>query len=259
MPLARHDFSMADWPSISYNTRLVLFSQTLQGLVTVHSKGVIHRDVSPRNLLIFALAPPEASLCDFGKAISASEHTDTAIGPIHITAPEVWRTVDSGSGPYTNAIDIWSLAYSWLSTFRQFRRPSDWDAKVDRKRHSELLRTVDELSADRTITSLFAELFHMMLCWEPANRITASQAQDHPAWGEIQSASELPTSNGGSVQECPTPEMRKLEAGPSKRPRLGPSTDDGTSDPRPLQLSGGSPLRYNSPESIPSTESWSNH
>lgn len=67
MPLARHDFAHADWSGLNADVRLALFRDTLRGVESLHSRGVMHRDISPGNLLILSLDPPMACLCDFGK------------------------------------------------------------------------------------------------------------------------------------------------------------------------------------------------
>lgn len=73
----------------------------------------MHRDITIKKLLLVALSSPEAALCDFRKTIEAEESRDTAIGPQSALAPEVWD-----QRPYNNKVDVWSLAYAWVDTFK---------------------------------------------------------------------------------------------------------------------------------------------
>ncbi|KAK4163065.1 kinase-like domain-containing protein [Cladorrhinum sp. PSN259] len=219
MPLARCDFDNAPWESIDHHKRMMLFRQTLQGLQAIHSSGVMHRDISIRNLLINDLETPRAGICDFGKAKRAAEGVELRIGPLHTIAPEV------GSGPYSSAIDIWSLAYAWLWTYQ---RRKDTTVQTNTERHTLLIDTVDNLYQGCDITADFASLLLLMLSYEPNQRPTAEKALQHPAWNELEYASsDVPT-------ECDSLRLKpqSFGPGPSKKPRL--QTPDDASIPNTL-------------------------
>jgi serine/threonine protein kinase len=84
--------------------------QILRGLKYVHSAGIYHRDLKPRNLLVNSNC--DLKICDFGLAradIPALQTQQTALTDYIATrwyrAPEVilsWRK-------YTAAIDVWSV------------------------------------------------------------------------------------------------------------------------------------------------------
>jgi tRNA A-37 threonylcarbamoyl transferase component Bud32 len=59
-----------------------IFAQVVEALQHVHAAGLIHRDIKPRNIILFKAATGEESvkLVDFGIAKEASPASDTAAG-----------------------------------------------------------------------------------------------------------------------------------------------------------------------------------
>lgn len=83
-----------------------------QALVFVHSRGVIHRDIKPHNILFKSL-DTNPYLCDFGISWKAPDNFGleppdqkiTDVGTTVYRAPELLF----GRTAYSSAIDIWSL------------------------------------------------------------------------------------------------------------------------------------------------------
>jgi len=182
MPLARTDFGHADWRSISTASRLALFRYTLVGLKRIHTAGIMHRDISLKNLLIRSLEPPVAAICDFGKATNRRQDTNTAIGPIETVAPEVWTSTPRN--PYRRSADIWSLGYAWLSTFGHLRGilSADGNLKTDEVRARGIRRELDNRVGSGAIPSDLGTLIRSMLASDTPQRCTAEQALMHTVW-----------------------------------------------------------------------------
>jgi serine/threonine protein kinase len=182
MPLAITDFGHAPWPSIPLASRLALLRYTLLGIARIHAAGIIHRDVSVKNLLVRSLDPPVAAVCDFGKATDRPHSTNTAIGPIETVAPEVWMSAPHN--PYGRSVDMWSLGYAWLSTFGHLRGivSASGSLKTDATRALGIRRELDRRARSGAMPADLGNLLRQMMDVDPRQRYTAEQALRHPTW-----------------------------------------------------------------------------
>jgi serine/threonine protein kinase len=85
-----------------------IVTQTAQALDHVHARGVVHRDVEPKNILLDSIAAQRAYLCDFGITTACEcPHTGPpmSLGSAGFRAPEqiAGRRVD-------HRADVYSLA-----------------------------------------------------------------------------------------------------------------------------------------------------
>lgn len=166
MPFAPFSLNTTAWDKIPLATRLGLFRQVLEGLANLYTSGIMHRDISPRNLLIFSYQPPVAAICDFGKSKHGTTGIKSGLGPPGFTAPEPGRGEE-----YTNAIDIFSLGLSMLASLQGHRWPAPLS---DPDNHAQLLAHLASLQG--CMPDDLAAILCSMLAWDPAERPTAQQA-----------------------------------------------------------------------------------
>ncbi|XP_060699689.1 serine/threonine-protein kinase TAO3 isoform X1 [Hemiscyllium ocellatum] len=76
----------------------------LQGLVYLHSRNLIHRDIKAGNILL--TEPGQVKLADFGSA-SIVCPANSFVGTPYWMAPEVILAMDEGQ--YDGKVDVWSL------------------------------------------------------------------------------------------------------------------------------------------------------
>ncbi|KAH8768420.1 kinase-like domain-containing protein, partial [Diaporthe sp. PMI_573] len=220
-------------------TRLALFHQVLEGLRNLHAMGIMHRDISPRNLLVFSLAPPRAAICDYGKSKVGTRGHEAALGPQGFTAPEV-----GGLAGYTSAIDVFSLGLSILANFGL------WAGGNESPSNPEIYQLVLQHLAglEGRMPDGLGALLRSMLAWDPAERPSAEDAVAHQVWEQVAvTGSRLPlstSSSSGSASDSST-------AAAARRRRsgaMGPSGSRGMNKrmrepdarlpPRPLHGSG---------------------
>ncbi|MBE6940632.1 MAG: serine/threonine protein kinase, partial [Ruminococcaceae bacterium] len=108
-----------NWPEA-----LHFITQIMKGLSHAHSRGIVHRDIKPQNIMV--LRDGTVKVTDFGIAclINGTNPSNEAIGSVHYISPE------QAKGDYTdNRSDIYSagvVLYEMLTS----RLPFDGDNPV---------------------------------------------------------------------------------------------------------------------------------
>lgn len=79
--------------SFPFTSRLALMDQFAIALTSVHRAGYVHRDLSPNNLLLRKIDPPELVLADFGLALPEKDalERNERVGTPKYMAPELFR------------------------------------------------------------------------------------------------------------------------------------------------------------------------
>jgi serine/threonine protein kinase len=108
---------------LSLEQKVRILAEVGRGLAHAHRRGVIHRDVKPRNVFVTELG--EVKLLDFGLAhISASTLTATGqvMGSPHYMSPE--QIVGRRPDPRSDIFSLGALFYELLSGEKAFAAPT---------------------------------------------------------------------------------------------------------------------------------------
>ncbi|KAG0475259.1 hypothetical protein HPP92_014945 [Vanilla planifolia] len=175
--------------------------QLLKGVAHCHSHGVLHRDLKPQNLLVDQekgiLKVADLGL---GRAFTIPLKSYThEIVTLWYRAPEVLL----GSTHYSIGVDMWSVGAFWrqplfpgdselqqlLHIFRLLGTPTEeqWPGVSSLRDWHEYPQWKPQ-SLSRAVPSLEPEgidLLSKMLQYNPANRITAKQAMEHPYFDSL--------------------------------------------------------------------------
>ena len=180
--------------------------QLLKGMAVCHSRGIMHRDLKPQNLLINRQG--ELKIADFGLArafqIPIRAYTHEVV-TLWYRAPEILL----GQRQYACPVDMWSIGVIFAEMVN--RRPL-WPGDSEIDELYKIFRTlgtpteqtwpgVSRLpdykptfpkwpgsSLKRTVPTLDAEgfdLLQQMLHYEPIARITAKAALEHPWFADM--------------------------------------------------------------------------
>ncbi|KAH7116572.1 kinase-like domain-containing protein [Dactylonectria estremocensis] len=162
-------------------------SQLVEGLGYMHENGFAHRDLKPKNILVYQPSPNWwVKIGDLGISKRAEGTAlRTMIGTMDYAAPEVrgFVTDQSPSSPdafsYTFAVDIWALGELLFRMMAQRPVFPNWPDLFNHivNRHPFPVATLKAAGASQECCSFVAECMAV----DPKFRLTASEAAAH-AW-----------------------------------------------------------------------------
>jgi tRNA A-37 threonylcarbamoyl transferase component Bud32 len=166
------------------NEELMLSNQTKQDisialleiLVSIHAKGVIHRDIKPDNILIKS---NNYVLTDWGFACTQDNQAElrkTRGSPTYC-APEILmnKTISYGA-----PADIWAMGCIFLHLWKQINHPWDtWEPEYPQQKEQRktILNQMNDYNKNLTGEGI-DRLLKGMLRFIPEERYTAKQALD---------------------------------------------------------------------------------
>ncbi|WP_426519111.1 serine/threonine-protein kinase [Diaminobutyricibacter sp. McL0618] len=143
--------------------------EVAEALEYIHARGVIHRDITPTNIMIVdyrtRFSRPRAQLTDFGIALDSStpQESDRTIGTAAYLSPE-----QAVNDPLTPASDIYSLGLVLLECFTGVRAfPGGALATAVRRLESDP-------EIPETVPKAWRQLLRQMTDRDPAARPTAA-------------------------------------------------------------------------------------
>nr|KMM69693.1 meiosis-specific serine/threonine-protein kinase mek1 [Coccidioides posadasii RMSCC 3488] len=191
-------------------TRIVCF-QLFQGVKYLHERNIIHRDIKPEKILVFDKDLRIKLHVELTMTV-ANSATDM-FGSVGYAAPEI-LTRPSGTGPYTHAVDIWSLGvvlYICLCGFPPF---SDelYTPEFPYNITQQILKGLFSYPSPYwdSVGDPVLDLIDKMLLVNPKDRLTIEGCLEHP-W-LISGDSSLPVITKSPIETMEDWRPTKLEA-----------------------------------------------
>ena len=176
--------------------RISICLDVLAAIAFVHSRGLMHRDVKPENVL---LDDERAVLADFGFArLVAADRLHTAIvGTPCYTAPELLSDGKRGTARYGAECDLYSCGVLALELLQDAR--GDW--RRDRSALRAIQKERERLSEARQPSATLRSLLSV----EPRERCAAKEAVETLRKGHAlaEAAGSLSTPRGMGPGEAP--------------------------------------------------------
>lgn len=171
------------------NEKLEIFERVCRAVAEAHEKGVVHRDLKPRNILIDAQGRPhilDFGICSVdtsdwsGSARATITHPGDVIGTLRYMSPE--QAWGGTAGAIDERSDIWALGIMLYEIVTAGDYPYSLEPTPDKSIHEALLDRIrrelprlprlQSLPRGRDLETLLARC----LAWEPDQRIESASA-----------------------------------------------------------------------------------
>ena len=162
-----------------------LIYQICEGILYLHSYGVVHRDLKPENVMLsdklndIGKAPDSIiKIMDFGlsKILGPNERVADGFGTLSFVAPEVLTRQ-----PYGKGIDVWSIGvmlYYMVSGLLPFDDEEDSEEVIAKKIVFQELKFPSKYFKSRSKDLI--DLLKKLLTKDQEKRVTIEQVIKHP-------------------------------------------------------------------------------
>ncbi|OMJ80752.1 hypothetical protein SteCoe_18910 [Stentor coeruleus] len=155
----------------------IMCSHIVEGLIYLHSNGILHRDLKLGNLLL-SEDRTLVKIADFGLAVkleNSTEERNTLCGTPNYISPEIINRQ-----PYGLASDMWSLGciiFACLNGSLPFQSTSIKDTYL---KANDL-----KYSLPKQFSAEARDLISKLLTWDSVQRLSIIQVRDHPFFSSI--------------------------------------------------------------------------
>ena len=177
---------LSQYPAIPIHLKNSMLLDIALGLVYLHAKGIIHRDLSSNNVLLTSSL--QAKIADFGIAkvlTSCQDFTMTMLqGTADFMPPEATMANAEGQVMYDYKADIFSLGHVMLHITVQQLVPLPPKMRADCTIHNQTVFVVSEIERRKELIDRMGEKHHLRelacLCLKdnPTERPTPVQVVD---------------------------------------------------------------------------------
>ena len=164
----------AEEKKLSAQEILTLMRPVMDSLVQTHQQGVIHRDLTPANILISEDGSPK--LIDFGSAADMERSAGTVVLTRKYAAVEQYGSEHGAQGPWTDVYGVSAVLYKLLtgsepqeSVLRVYRdelpSPRKLGVRIKKEQETALMNglAVDPVNRTQSMEELRARLYHLRL------------------------------------------------------------------------------------------------